>query len=163
MIRNVLTDRAYFSPLSEARLRRLSRVLRSIEQNSIHPRSMEHCLCPRKQRDLSLFPCPAKLCARRVSSSHPKSSWLLRKESQAAEKICFQGVFRDRDLPLRDRRQGWKREGQGAPRGRGASCCVSHSQLILSGRSTCSTLSAAPSPWRHDPNKSSNRLQRVAV
>lgn len=73
----------------------------------------------------------------------------------------FQGVLRDRDLPLRDRRQGWKHEGQGAPRGRGASCCVSHSQLILSGRSTCSTLSGAPSPWRHDPNKSSNRLQRI--
>lgn len=73
-----------------------------------------------------------------------------------------QGVlFRHQDLPLRDRRQGWK-QGQGAPRERGASCCVSHFQLILSGRSTCSTLSGVPSPWRHDPDKFSHRLPRYA-
>lgn len=73
-----------------------------------------------------------------------------------------QGVpFRYQDLPLRDRRQGWK-QGQGAPRERGASCCVSHFQLILSGRSTCSTLSGVPSPWRHDPDKFSDRLPRYA-
>lgn len=64
----------------------------------------------------------------------------------------------DQDLPLRDRRQGWKHEGQGAPRGRGSSCCVSNFQLILSGRSTCSTLSGASSPWWHDPDKFSYRL-----
>lgn len=57
------------------------------------------------------------------------------------------------DLPLRDRRRGWKREGQGAPRGRGASCCVSHCQPILSGHLTCLTLSATPSPSRYDPSK----------
>jgi len=73
-----------------------------------------------------------------------------------------QGVFRDQDLPLRDRRQGWKHEGQGAPRGRGASCCVSRFQLILFGRLTCSTLSGAPSPWRHDPDKFPDRLSRNA-
>lgn len=72
---------------------------------------------------------------------------------------CPEGfLLRDQDLPLRDRTQGWKHEGQGAPRGRGASCCVSHFQLILSGRSTCLTLSGAPSPWRHDPDKFSDRL-----
>lgn len=64
----------------------------------------------------------------------------------------------DQDLPLRDRRQGWKHEGQGAPRGRGSSCCVSNFQLILSGRSTCSTLSGASSPWWHDPDKFLYRL-----
>lgn len=79
------------------------------------------------------------------------------------EKKRSQGVplFRYQDLPLRDRRQGWK-QGQGAPRERGASCCVSHFQLILSGRSTCSTLSGVPSPWRHDPDKFSDRLPRYA-
>lgn len=71
-----------------------------------------------------------------------------------------QGVLRDQDLPLRDRRQGWKHEGQGAPRGRGASCCVSRFQLILFGRLTCSTLSGAPSPWRHDPDKFPDQLPR---
>lgn len=71
-------------------------------------------------------------------------------------------LLRDQDLPLQDRRQGWKHEGQGAPRGRGTSCCVSHFQLILSGRSTYSTLSGVPSPWRHDPDKFSDRLPRNA-
>lgn len=99
-----------------------------------------------------------------------KSSWLFCKKRTTEKKgkkkkkneSLSGGSLRDQDLPLRDRRQGWKHEGQGAPRGRGASCCVSHFQLILSGRSTCSTLSGAPSPWRHDPDKFSDRLPRNA-
>ena len=55
------------------------------------------------------------------------------------------------DLPLRDRRRGWKREGLGALPGRGASCCVSRCRPTLSGRSTCSTLFGAPSPSPRGP------------
>lgn len=119
-----------------------------------------------------------------VSSSyhHPQSSWLFWKRKTDKECLSLylsslslsfstpsplptplrRGVVSffhpDQDLPLRDRRQGWKHEGQGAPRGRGSSCCVSNFQLILSGRSTCSTLSGASSPWWHDPDKFSYRL-----
>lgn len=84
---------------------------------------------------------------------------LLKRKTDYKKKISW-GILRDQDLPLRDRRQGWKHEGQGAPRGRGASCCVSRFQLILFGRLTCSTLSGAPSPWRHDPDKFPDRLPR---
>lgn len=112
---------------------------------------------------------------RLVVMSPPQSSWLFWKRK--ADKECLSLSRRslsppwervaplspsfsqcDQDLPLRDRRQGWKHEGQGAPRGRGSSCCVSNFQLILSGRSTCSTLSGASSPWWHDPDKFSDRL-----